>query len=153
MKSIYFFLVCLLFVMSVRGQNYNSDNSYTCLQKMYDSLEMIQRKDILSKQPIIEEVCTIEICDQKRFDSLTAFVKEALKEGHKRICVKIKKGTYYFGDGHLKLVSQHYPDVSIIVEGKGVTLVPKGWTLKNDDEKNIDPRLAELTKLLDEGKE
>lgn len=40
-----------------------------------------------------------------------------------------------------------------ITNNEDAHLSGEGWTLKNEDEKNIDPRLAELTKLLDEGKE
>ena len=40
-----------------------------------------------------------------------------------------------------------------ITNNEDAHLSGEGWTLKKDDEKNIDPRLAELTKLLDEGKE
>ena len=40
-----------------------------------------------------------------------------------------------------------------ITNNEDAHLSGEGWTLKNDEEKNIDPRLAELSKLLDEGKE
>ena len=40
-----------------------------------------------------------------------------------------------------------------ITKEKDAHLSGEGWELKNNDEKNIDPRLAELSKLLDEGKE
>ncbi len=36
---------------------------------------------------------------------------------------------------------------------KSITLHGEGWELKNENEKKIDPRLAKLTELLDEGKE
>lgn len=40
-----------------------------------------------------------------------------------------------------------------ITNNEDAHLSGEGWALKNDEEKNIDPRLAELSKLLDEGKE
>lgn len=40
-----------------------------------------------------------------------------------------------------------------ITNEKDVNLSGDGWQLMNEENKNIDPRLAELSKLLDEGKE
>ena len=40
-----------------------------------------------------------------------------------------------------------------ITKEKDAHLSGEGWELNNDKEDNIDPRLAELSKLLDEGKE
>ena len=48
--------------------------------------------------------------------------------------MKIKNGTFFFNQGHLKLVNQHFPNSEIKIVGKGVTLVPKGWLLKDGDD-------------------
>ena len=40
-----------------------------------------------------------------------------------------------------------------ITKEKDAHLSGEGWELNNEEEKSIDPRLAELSKLLDEGKE
>ena len=40
-----------------------------------------------------------------------------------------------------------------ITKEKDAHLSGEGWELNNNKEDNIDPRLAELSKLLDEGKE
>ena len=40
-----------------------------------------------------------------------------------------------------------------ITKEKDAHLSGEGWELNNEEENNIDPRLAELSKLLDEGKE
>lgn len=102
---------------------------------VFDSLELIKGPvslDVISNNEC--KVYTIRICDQQKFENLSSLLLAALEDGQKNIRVKIKKGTYYFNENHVKLVGQHYPDADIRIEGDGVTVVPKGWILKDGDE-------------------
>lgn len=61
-------------------------------------------------------------------------ISAALQAGEKNIIVKIKKGTYFYSEGHLAFKEIHRPDVDIRIVGNNATLVPLGWELRNNDE-------------------
>ncbi len=114
-------------------QHYNVGGE-NIIKATYDSLERMQRPVNIGVVPRNEhKLYTIKVRNQEMFDNLPEELLSVLQNGHKNILVKIKKGTYYFKEGHLDLVRKNYPETDIIIEGKGVTIVPKGWKIKNGD--------------------
>lgn len=135
-------LLCVLFMVgcftigaSCQDSSINNSKAEAIIKSTFDSLEMVQRPENIGLVPQSEnKVYTITICSQKKFDKILPKIDAALQSGERNILVKIKKGTYFFSEGHLSFAGKHYPDADIKIKGKGVTIVPKGWKLKENDE-------------------
>lgn len=129
-----FFLVGLVTEASNQVWDGRYSDSDALVRAVFDSLELIKGPADLDLIPVNKrKAYTIRICNQQKFDNLSSLLHEALENGQRNIRVQIKKGTYFFNDGHLKMVGQHYPNADIRIEGCGVAVVPKGWELKDGD--------------------
>lgn len=109
-------------------------NAEVIVRATFDSLEMVQRPvgigDLIHNE---QKLFTIKVCNQKKFDELERTIVEALQTGQRNILVRLRKGTYYFNESHLKLKGLRYPDADITIVAKDVTVVPAGPTLKDGD--------------------
>lgn len=134
------FLISIFLIVGfprmVKAQDDN--NAVQKVSAILDSLEQIQRVDYNVQLKHTEHYYKIRVRNQRQFENLSNNIIEALNSGKKNILVKFKKGFYYFSDEHLNFINLYYPEVDITFEGKGVTMVPKGWLLKDGDKVPVD---------------
>ena len=102
------------------------------IKKFFDSSERVRFiDDGEPRSRNNKKAYKIRVYNQATFDESKRLIKSALQAGVKNIIVKIKRGVYYFDDGQMSLAGYQCPETDIVFQGKGVTIVPKGYLLYN----------------------
>lgn len=88
---------------------------------------------LISTLPLSAQ-CRVNIKNQRDFDSLSLILKNAIGNNNgNRIVIKIRKGSYFFNDDHLKLTGIQAFDKSVLLVGKNVNLISRGEDYKDGD--------------------
>ena len=115
------------------GQFKDANDDEIIIHEKINVLEEFQRPELKTKRNGGVRTFVVKVHNQQQFDDLSHTLISSLEAGYKNIIVRFKKGTYYYKEGHLKLVNHHYPDADISFEGMGSTIVSKGWKLEDGD--------------------
>lgn len=68
----------------------------------------------------------INIKTQAAFEDISSTIDRTLANGSKDILINIYPGTYYYRNDHINLAGKNYPEASLRIKGRRVTLVAQG---------------------------
>ena len=91
------------------------------VRHLVDSLDQIKAKTAQKVKPI-GETYTIRVQNQEQFESINDRISEGIAKGYTNIRIKISKGTYSFYEDHIQRKDEHYPNVSISIQGKNAVI-------------------------------
>lgn len=75
----------------------------------------------------------IAIHTQDSFDALPVLLNKSQGNGYDEIIIRFDKGTFYFGDKHLRLDELSFPGTAIRFIGQGTVLTAKGEDYRDGD--------------------
>ena len=77
----------------------------------------------------------VHVATQEDFDRLNETIRSL--RGEREICIRLDKGIYYYGNGHLNLSGMDCPDLRLSIQGQGAMLIPVGTDYTVGPKRNV----------------